>query len=60
MMRNIRQILSGCKKHKYRYIRRIRWYEDEYRSGMPSKWICTTCGQILNTEMKIYNGFLPN
>ncbi len=40
-MRSFRQIIHGCKKHKYRLVRQIRWYEDEYdkecgRSGFVS------------------------
>lgn len=49
-MRSFRQIIHGCKKHKYRLFRQIRWYEDAYREGKRSKWICLNCFQIINTE----------
>ena len=52
-MRSFRQIIHGCKKHKYRLFRQIRWYEDEYREGMRSKWICLNCFQIINTETTV-------
>lgn len=52
-MRSFRQIVHGCKKHKYRLIRHVRWYEDEYRSGMRSKWICINCMQIIHMEVDI-------
>ena len=47
-MRSFRQIFYGCRKHRYRLVRQIRWYEDEYRDGMRSKWICVNCHQIIN------------
>ncbi len=52
-MRSFRQIIHGCKKHKYRLFRQIRWYEDAYREGMRSKWICLNFFQIINTETTV-------
>lgn len=59
-MRSFRQILHGCKKHNYRLIRRVRWYEDEYRDGMRSKLICTNCMHIMLMEMKVHSKYLPD
>lgn len=50
-MRTLRQVLYGCKKHNYRFFGRVRWYEDEYRDGMRSKWICTNCMHIIHMKM---------
>lgn len=40
-------------KHKLRYFRSINWYEDEYREGKRSKWICTKCFKIINLDIQI-------
>lgn len=55
-MRSFRQIIHGCKKHKYRFIRDVRWYEDEYREGMRSKWICMNCMKVIHTETTVTKG----
>ena len=52
-MRSLRQRFYGCRKHRYRLVRQIRWYEDEYSKGMRSKWICLNCFQIINTETTV-------
>lgn len=57
-MRSFRQIIHGCKKHKYRFVRRVRWYEDEYRQGMRSKWICLNCMQIIHTDIVVKNKYM--
>ena len=52
-MRSFRQILHCCKKHHYRHIRNVRWYEDEYKDGMRSKWICMNCHHILYMQLAV-------
>lgn len=52
-MRSFRQIIHGCKKHHYRFLRKVRWYEDEYRDGMRSKWICINCMHISHLELRV-------
>ena len=52
-MRSFRQILHGCKKHNYRLFRSLRWYEDEYRDGMRSKWICTNCFHVAQMKLDV-------
>lgn len=59
-MRSFRQILRGCKKHKFRFFRRVRWYEEEYQAGMRSKWICVNCYEIAHMEMKVHGTYLPD
>lgn len=42
-------------KHKYRFFRRIRWYEDSYQYGYRTKLICTVCGKLVssNVDLKV-------
>lgn len=42
-MRSFRQILHGCKKHHLVLFREARWYEDEYKKGARSLWLCKNC-----------------
>ena len=40
-------------KHKYRFFRRIRWFEDSYQDGCRTKLCCTICGKIVNSNVEL-------
>lgn len=40
-------------KHRLRYWRDIKWYEDAYQEGKRSKWTCTRCYKIINLGIQI-------
>lgn len=44
--------LRWC-KHRLRYWRSIKWYEDAYREGKRSKWVCTKCCKMINLDIQI-------
>lgn len=44
--------LRWC-KHRLRYWRSIKWYEDAYREGKHSKWVCTKCFKVVNLDTRI-------
>ena len=47
-MRTFRQILHGCKKHHYVYLRDIQWFED---ARYKTKLICKKCRHIENSKV---------
>ena len=51
-MRTLRQILHGCKKHHYTYLRDIKWFEEAHRKdGFKTKLICKKCMHIENSKV---------
>lgn len=51
-MRTLRQILHGCKKHRYVYFRDIKWFEDAHRlDDCKTKLICKKCHHIENSKV---------
>lgn len=60
-MRTLRQILHGCKKHHYIYLRDIQWFEDAHCiDGFKTKLICKKCMHVENSkvDMMICRGLL--
>lgn len=40
-------------KHKYRFFRRIRWFEDSYQDGFRTKLCCKICGKMVNSKVDL-------
>lgn len=49
-MRTLRQILHGCKKHHYVYLRDIQWFEG---ARYKTKLICKKCRHIENSKVEM-------
>ena len=51
-MRTLRQILHGCKKHHYVYLRDIQWFEEAYcLDGSKTKLICKKCKHVEDSRV---------